>query len=458
MPKSIFLIACSAILLPICTLNSHALAPNKATTVVKLSDFAYTAPLTFEGQDALYQTTLPLSVYQHTVRGDLGDLRVFNAQGEIVPHRLSLPARSNSGQTAYASLPFFPLLGPVNSLKQNISGTLINIGSTGKSATPAVLSAYIIDASALKLAVQALELEWEDSKENFVGSLTIDSSDDLKHWITVVRHAPLAKMQFGGHTLQQKRVEFPALRGKYLRLSWPADQRPLKLSSLRTELSSARVEAMPNWQIAQASAVADKVGEYEFDLAAHLPLQKVRMLLPQRNTLVQAVLFSRARREDSWQPVSNSVIYRLQQQGQDLHSEDITVANNHRYWLLRVAQNNGGLGSGIPEMQAAWLAHQLHFVTRGTAPFQLAYGSSGVNPAEFQFQSFLAAGTAEQADIHIPVAHTGAQQILGGTDKLQARAPELPWQKISLWIILGIAVLLLGWMAYRLLKQMNTQT
>jgi hypothetical protein len=231
----------------------------------------------------------------------------------------------------------------------------------------------------------------------------------------------------------------------------------LKFTSIRAELSSVRIEAVPNWQTAQASTVADKVGDYEFELGAHLPLQKVRMLLPQRNTLVQATLFSRARREDNWQPLGNTVIYRLQQQGQDLHSEDIAVAKNHRYWLLRVAQNNGGLGNGLPEMQAAWLAHQLHFVTRGNAPFQLAYGSSDVTPAEFQFQSFLTAGTPEQAGINIPVAHTGVPQILGGPDKLRATPPALPWKKISLWIILGIAVSLLGWMAYRLLKQLNTQ-
>ena len=44
-------------------------------------DFAYGIALSTEGDSAFYQVELPPAVYAGVVRGDLGDLRVFNADG-----------------------------------------------------------------------------------------------------------------------------------------------------------------------------------------------------------------------------------------------------------------------------------------------------------------------------------------------------------------------------------------
>lgn len=460
-PISIFFFILLASYLAIA--NSAALAQSKPVAPLKLLDFAYAVPLIIEGEDALYQTQLPQSVYQNTLRSDLGDLRVFNAQGEMVPHRLHLPEHSSNSPGVFSKLVFFPLSGPASSgleqlslhIKHNDMGTLVDLGSKAKSGTQPTLSGYLIDASKLKQTIQALELDWKIDKDNFVGSLNIESSDDLKHWAPVLSDAPLASMQFDGHSLLQKRVEFPPLKAKYLRLSWPQQQAPLQLTVINAVLSPTRIDTPLAWLTASGSAVADKVGEYAFDLGAHLPLQRVRILLPQMNTLVQAALFSRARPEDSWQLVNSIMLYKMRQLGQELRNPDITVATNQRYWLLRVEQKNGGLGSGVPEIQVGWQSHQLQFVTRGAAPFLLAYGSREVQPAEFQIQNLLPTNTQDHAKIKIPPAQTGAQQTLGGEARLRATPASLPWKKWSLWAVLGIAVVLLGWMAYRLVKQME---
>lgn len=445
------------------TVNACAIEQNKPEAPLKPQDFAYALPLQFEGQDALYQATLPLSVYQNTVRSDLGDLRVFNAQDEVVPHMLRQPERSSTSQPVLGKLVFFPLQGPANAgldqlsvhIKRNAAGTLIDIGSNAKPAAPAKLSGYLLDASALKQSIQALELDWKNSRDSFVGTLNVESSDDLKYWHSVVRNAPLASLQFGGHSLLQKRVEFPALHAKYLRLSWPQQQDDLHVTGISAELAGTRIDAALSWQSTAGSAVADKAGEYQFDLGAHLPLQRVRMELPQMNTLVQAALFSRARETDTWRSVSNAVLYKLHHSGQDLKNPDIAVSSNHRYWLLRVEQKNGGIGSGVPQMQAGWQPHQLQFVTRGSAPFQIAYGNSETKPAEFQIQNVLPKAGQDQAELKIQPAQTGAQISLGGAARLSPPAPSLPWKKWILWAVLGVSVLLLGGMAYRLVKQME---
>jgi hypothetical protein len=58
-------------------LPAHAEAPG---------DFAYAASVEVSSQEALLWLELPSAVYEGAVRTDLGDLRVFNAAGEVVPH------------------------------------------------------------------------------------------------------------------------------------------------------------------------------------------------------------------------------------------------------------------------------------------------------------------------------------------------------------------------------------
>lgn len=455
--KSLSLLVASLLCLPYASADEVVQAP------LKPADFAYAVPLQFEGQDALYRTILPLSVYQHSVRNDLGDLRVFNAQGEVVPHMLQLDEPAKNIGVEKSELVIFPLQGPANSgldqlsvsIKPNMSGMLINIASPRKPPASSILSGYLIDASALTQAIQALDFEWKQGPDNFITSLYVESSDDLQHWTTVTRNAPIANMQFAGHSLVQKRIELPALHTQYLRVSWPSSQSPLQLTSIHAEVSAATIETPLTWINKQASAVTDKPGDYTFDLGAQLPLQRIRIALPQMNTLVQAALFSRASNDQPWQAAGNAMLYKLNHAGQELNNPDININSNHRYWLLRVAQQSGGLGNGLPEIQAGWRAHQLQFVARGSAPFQLAYGSREVKPAVFQMQNLLKPAYPEDADIEIPSAHTGAQITLGGEARVLAPAAPLPWKKWLLWTILVSAVLMLGMMAYRLLKQMN---
>ena len=443
--------------------NTLAADNEKPAAPLKLQNFAYGMPLNFAGDDAVYQATLPIDIYQHTVRGDLGDLRVFNAQGEIVPHMLRKPVSSSTSQPTLSKLVIFPLQGGVNSdldqlslrIKRNASGTLIDINSNAKPPTQSKLSGYLLDASSVKQTMQALELAWPIGTESVVGALHIESSDDLKNWHTIVQNAPVASLQFGGHSLLQKRIELPPTQAKYLRLSWPHDQKPILFTDISAELSGEHIDTPLSWYSVKASAVADKTGEYRFDLGGHLPVHRMRIELPQTNTLVQAALLSKANISDAWQTVSNNLLYKLHSEGQNLSNPDINInSNNNRYWLLRVEQSGGGLGEGLPEMNIGWQPQQLLFVTRGTAPFQLAYGSSEIKPAAYQMQSLLP-NQKEGASFKIQAAKTGQQYALGGDARLLPAPLPHPWKKWILWAVLGMAVTALGWMAYRLIKQME---
>ena len=58
----------------------------------RAQDFAYGMPIEADGEAALYEIEIPAAVYRTVTRSDLGDIRVFNGQGEVVPHALKQSA------------------------------------------------------------------------------------------------------------------------------------------------------------------------------------------------------------------------------------------------------------------------------------------------------------------------------------------------------------------------------
>jgi hypothetical protein len=47
--------------------------------------------------------------------------------------------------------------------------------------------------------------------------------------------------------------------------------------------------------------------------------------------------------------------------------------------------------------------------------------------------------------------------VLGGRERLIPPARTLPWRMAALWSALGVGVLILAWMAYRLSKELGTR-
>ena len=75
-------------------------------------DFAYGAPIQIDGHEAWYEVELPASVYRGVMRRDLGDVRVFNAEGELVPFAAEPPRSRKSQLPAPVTVRFFPIIVP----------------------------------------------------------------------------------------------------------------------------------------------------------------------------------------------------------------------------------------------------------------------------------------------------------------------------------------------------------
>jgi len=440
--------------------------PAKATGIAepRLQDFGWTAPIDIDGRDALYVAELPLEVYAGSARADLADLRVYNGAGENVPYALRNIATPDPRRRASVPVPIFPVWGKPGTeiggvsvrVKQGPGGTIIDVRSEEPGTEARRIAAYLVDTSGLDERLQALDFDWSEASDGYAGQVRIESSDDLARW-TFVGEGSLVALRHGGHVLAQQRIEMRRVKTKYLRVSWPAAHAIPPLTAIRVEPVDSPVATPRAWHTAEATR-GEKPGEYLFDLGANAPFDRLRLDLPNPNTIAPVAFLARAKRTDPWRPVASATIYRLTQGEQAFVSGDTVIPPARaRYWMVRADPRSGGLGGGTPKLAAGFVPQQILFVARGEGPFVLAFGSAKVASAALSVATLV---PGYRDDKPLEAAHATL-----GTARAQRRAPSAwpewlelepgDWKKLALWSVLVIGVALLAWMAWRLSAQMG---
>jgi len=420
-------------------------------------DFAYRMQVTGTADAAAYRITLPLAVYQKVVHPDLADVRVFNGNAEQVPFAIERPAAGTIANAAVA-LAIFPLKddsdATLDALRVTIESgkSAINVQTSGAQSTQAGrINRYLVDGRALDVLVSALRLEWPQDAADFAGRIKVEASDSLSDWRMVAGAAPIANLHSTVDRLVEQRVEFAPTRAKFWRLSWAGQAAPFALTSILGEPAKRSVDALHASMIVTATPARNASeksapGEFEFDLGATPPVDRVNLELPEINTVVDVELLSRERPQDAWHAVRRSGFYRLKSHGEELRNGPVAVTpTTDRYWLVRTDPRQGGLGAAAPHLAVEWTPHEVVFVARGAGPFYLAYGSSVA-------QSAAASLTMLPKNLAIVPASLSSSELSGGESLLQPLAAPFPWKTPLLWAVLIAGAGLLAWMAYRLSK------
>ena len=437
---------------------------------VHKNDFAYGYSLEVDGDGAIYSLYLNEDIYQGLTRSDRADIRVFNSQGIAVPHYLRRKEQYTRQVQEMSNVepPIFPLYkdGVASTtdkynvhITTNDQGAIIDINYGKQDPQARELAGYLIDISALEHPPNRMLLFWAPDQGDFVTALQIEVSNDLTHWQTLVSRATLSDLQYGQHTLIQNQLELPLRKAKYLRLNWLGKKALLLEKVVLGFAQSYTVEPQPRqWSEVAPDHYDDKTHTFYFKSGAMLPVDRISIGLPQRNTLVRVDIESAETEQGPWYSRYHGLLYDLQQEGERLTNPEIQLpVNSHRYWRLHIVTEAGQLG-GEPLLKLGWIPEQLLFVAQGESPFTLAYGSARVNATATPLSQLLHVQTQQQQDKLIKLARLGAKVELGDASRLEPAPPPRDWKHVVLWSVLVLGVVILALMALRLYKQMDNPT
>jgi uncharacterized protein DUF3999 len=410
----------------------------------------------------LVEAPLPDAVYQGATRADLADVRVFNADGQPVPHAFCAAPATTEPTTSESQLPVFQLReAPTNANSgthvelQTAGGTQINVVEPG-SGEPMVANGriHIIDARASRDPIRAIQFDWQSPDGASQAQVSIESSDDLDRWRVLVPSSTLLLAMRGNEQLRRERIELPLQSYDYLRVQRADGGPPLAINRVVAERVGQVVELDPVWFTA-ATLVTDDIQVLFFDTARRAPVSYARLRLQQENSSVRVTLHSRDDGKAPWTERWSGEVYRIVTDNERRESPPAHFApTSDRYWRLRIA-NDPQLYRGT-QLELGYRPASLRFLAQGKSPFTVAFGSRRAELAPANgCDALLADVKADERAKLVGKGVVGAPRSLGGEDALKPLPKETPARLVVLWTVLVVGVGLLVAMALALLKRVR---
>ncbi|QDU66201.1 DUF3999 domain-containing protein [Engelhardtia mirabilis] len=472
--KDLALVAALVLLDPLATSSSQSPADT-----LRMGDLAYGIELTTTDPGPVQTLLLPEEVYRGIHDADLRDLRVFNADGEEVPHAVRALTESTTQEHGPVSLPLFAVhggptvLGPGSDLalrvRRSPDGRVLEVKASD-SATVGDLpsrpvAAYILDAGQLQRPAVGLTLELPQGTESFLTVYALEASQDLTTWSTLVPEATVARLEQEGALLQQDHVAFPAESRPYLRVRWLDEPPPMAIAGVRVELAPQQGDVERRSIRLGGRPREAEPNVYDFPSAGPLPVNGVQVHLPNDNTLIQATLESARSEAGPWSEALRARFYAVSESADSVGEiVDVSAQNppydirsrTDRWWRLLVEPQGGGLGGGEPELELFYYPQQLAFVARGAGPFTLGFGAREAPAARFDWSAVTQVlSDAERSQLPRQSVQFGPLRDLGGPSVLQAPI-ESSRNTYILWGVLILGVALLGRASWNLAQQLRS--
>lgn len=432
------------------------------------SDFAWRGRLEVPAQASLVRVPLPASALMHLQAPDASDLRVFDAKGQPVPfalaHPQAQPAPPRDQTHRYAALPM-SAAQPKGTAGAGAVQVRIEEGGTQRSvwvqtrpsAAPnpqaGLLPSVLFDTRAEKREIAAIAVHAQ-LRPNRPVQPRVSTSADLVEWTPVAVRGSLFRFEGDGAPANDtlELVHAVRMQGRYLRIDWDADEgiSVQGMTGLAAAAASRRHVAAT-----LPAATADGPAALEWELGFATPIAELRLSTQRANTLVPVRILGRNAVSEPWRQLARTVVWRLGVPGRD-HVNPATPLPGPSVRWLRVEATYGTRLEGVPlVVEAAFDPLQLVFVAGGQAPYEVAVGHAGA-PAAALPLSMLANASSLKVD-ELPAATFAQVQTApaqrGGLAGWLPRGVEP--RTALLWAVLAGGVLLLGGVAWSLLRQLN---
>ncbi|GFM81357.1 membrane protein [Pseudomonas cichorii] len=422
------------------------------------ADFASQTPLKSSGNSPWYRIELPMNVQLNSRQKDLGDLRIFNAQGQAQAYAIVRnPVQAEQSQ-APTAVKWFPLYSRANELdrtpsikvERSATGTLVEVQpQDGASPDEQVLRGWLLDTSTIKQPLQKLILDWDSAQDGFQ-RFSIEASDDLQNWSTW-GVSQVARLSFDDQTVEQREVPLPGRTARYLRLIWSSTPEAPMLTSAQLVSVNTDTPSLPLAWSEPVTGSVEKTGSYIWQLPTGLPVERLKVDMAQANSVAPGRFYGRTDSKAPWQSIGNGLLYRLTQDGKEVIQNEVeTDGTIVRQVKLELDERGGGLGSSSPTLRFALRAPLVVFLARGDGPFTLAIGNPAAKPAnlpiatlipDYSAQKMNSLGRAEPENMSIKLIPMPPDEAAG-----------IGWKRIGLWSVLVLGVILLGWMAFSTLR------
>ncbi len=430
-------------------LTLAACTAEEAPEPKKPDEFAQVLAVAPKAGNKLGRVVLPAAAVAEIVRRDLGDVRIYDAQGRTLSLALAYDRSGDSSLLKSHDLPAISLVqssdgtaAPVTAQPQAAEPTADAATSDAASAAEGT-SGVLIDTRKLSLPVVGIELAAELPQEVPV-IFTLESAADLKTWEPLATKV-LLRPGSDPEVLGQPRIALPAvsLKDRYVRISWEAGP-DIAVTGAKVleavERQPARVD------LETSGATLSNPHELRFAPQISVPIAAVKLELTGSDGIVPVQLFGRDDPSEPWGLLANATL----KQGEGPVSLELSGTTLREYRIVADARSAGF--SKVPLVSLAVDPITIFAAFNGEGPFNLAVGNANAKPAWFDPTDLGKPSDLLRAwRLQAEVESAGDAPVI----KLAPAAPERAFdaQSVALWVAAVLGALILGFAAWRFTRR-----
>jgi hypothetical protein len=429
------------------------------------TDFAWRAPLELPANAGIARVELPAGALARLQSADARDVRVFNASGEAVPFSWIAPpasaAKAPEERTrSFPALPLYTAVAtaakPGDSMQVRIEGSTGSVWVRTDGAQPAgtrKLDSALFATRGEQRRIAAIEVQgtWP---ANVPVRVTASTSADLASWTPLPLRGRLYRFD-GPDAPSNLRLTFDApadFKDRYLRLDW-SGQDAVAIASI-TGIVASPAATPRRVRAGLSSARQVSADAIEIDTGFATPIAALAIETPRDNTLVPVRVLGRDEASQPWRLLGQTVVYRIGQEGDRVNNPPLEL-HGASVRSLRIQSANGvALAPVQLRARAEFDPPQLMFVASGPGPYALTAGHRNAAVAALPAATITGMLGAKKID-DVPLATAGpaveAPLAAGVFDWL----PGTPGRQAVLWAVLIAGVMVLGGVAWSLLRQMK---
>ncbi|MCZ8165155.1 DUF3999 family protein [Silanimonas sp.] len=434
-----------------------AVAVSAVPVLASDADFALAFPIDAPADAPVFAIELPAEAYATLTTSDLADLVVVDAQGREQPISLHRPPPPAPPQAPEAFALPLPIAVPGDAasmpgalelhVRRDAEGTLsaLDLRSTDVVAYGSAPAEWLIDVGAeARRGLDGLRLR-PQSDADFRTLVDIRGSDDLVHWEDLQSALPVLRASSDGRRIERLDLRFARTTHRYLALRPVTGESALPIVAMLEGLRRREAEPAPlASRVLEAVAVSEDGLRVDFAPFGPLPVQQAEVRLVNGDGILEYRIEEQV--GERWQTVASGTAWRLSIGGETLEAAPAplwrSVMGPLRIQLAQPARP--------PSLVLGYAPDRVIVMANGTPPFRLLAGSARLRQASVGMEDTLAAIRRRQgADWQPPLAGVGAAQTLAGAAAL---APPTDVGRWGLWAVLGLGALVVGGLAWRLLR------
>ena len=443
------------------------LVATAALAADKPEDFAVRFSVETVPNASLQRLAMPKEALAALQTANAADVRLFNGKGQSVPIA-PIPHRKETIALAPRDWPIYPVMATQQQQKRgNLSlriektadRSVVRViegeGADTEAAAAATRQiATLVDTRPIKGPVAELTVDAELALGEPV-ALTVAASKDLKNWRTLAQDVPVFRFGADGPGSMNVPLAGVHLDDDYLRISWP----PGAAFSLRgVRITPAASAARPQRLAVPLAVKADGKG-FVIALPFATPLQALDIRPADANTLVPVRLSGRSVRGEPWRTLATGVAYRLHADGTESLGPPLEL-NGATVRELRIKPATGDfVFASAPHVTALLLPQEWVFVASGPPPFTLAVGRAAAETTRLPLASLIPGHTAGAED-KLPAARVDMASITRQPPAKLSRISQAlgapSTRSLVLWAVLIGGVLVLGGVAWAVMRQMKS--